>query len=214
VIQEQFVISSLYREMICVVLVVGSTPRCCAVHQLPRTKRNFIVRPLKPHSTTIARISKISIEFEFQNVRGGFSTVVIVRLFRRLQVYPFVCFPDVFVIAVYCFGVFVIACVHHEVVSSFTFEVVGFACLIHKVVSLLVYFPDVLVIAVYFPIVFVIAIYFYDVLFIAVYFPDVLVIAVYFPDVPDIAVYFPDVIVIALSFFEVVSSIRCDRFSG
>jgi hypothetical protein len=44
-IQEQSVIASLHREMIHVVLVVGSIPRCCDVHKLPRTKRNFIVRP-------------------------------------------------------------------------------------------------------------------------------------------------------------------------
>ena len=121
-IREQSVTASLHREMIRVVLVVGSTPAIVPSTNCQETKRNFIVRPLKPHSTIIARISKISIELDFQNVRGDVLTVVIVCLFRRLHGCPFVCCLDVLVVAVYCFDVFVIACVNHKVVSSFTFK--------------------------------------------------------------------------------------------
>ena len=41
IIREQSVTASLHREMICVVHVVGSTPRSCAVHQFPRNKETF-----------------------------------------------------------------------------------------------------------------------------------------------------------------------------
>jgi hypothetical protein len=218
-IREQSVTLSLHRETICVVLVVGSTPRCCAVYQLPRKEKKMCDASSKPCLTIVALISRIFIEFEFQVVLVDFATVVIACLFGHLEGYSFLCCLGVLVIAVYCLDVFVIACGNHEVISSLTIEVVGFTCLIHKVVSSLVYFLDVLVVAVYFLDVLVIAIYFYGVIFIAIYFPDDLVIAVYFPAVLVIAVYFPDVLVIAIYFpaiyfIEVVSSVRCDRFSG
>ena len=111
-------IASLHRGMICVVLVVGSTSWCCVVHQLPRNEEKFHRASSKSRSTIIAQISEISIEFLIQNVRVAFLTVVIVRLFRRLEGYPFVYCLDVLLIAIYCFNVFIIACVDHKILSS------------------------------------------------------------------------------------------------
>jgi hypothetical protein len=191
-----------------VVLVVGSTPRCCAVQQFPRDEEKNHRASSKSHLTIVAWISKISIEFEFQSVMCDFSTVVIEG---RLEGYPLVYSFCVSFTAVYSFGVSFTARVIHKVVSSFTFEVISFVCLFRKVVSSIVYSFDVLIIAVYSFDVPFIAVYSTYVIVITVYSFDVLVIAVYSMYVVIMTVYSFGVPFVARFFQKVVSSIRCDH---